>query len=279
MNIDLLVNFQRDPGLKVAHEIQNFLEKKGVGTRIFNSWALPDAESFADTRFVVSLGGDGTVLAIARKIAGLGIPVFPINMGSFGFITEVGLADWNIDLDLLLEGKIEFCERLLLQCQVLRKGETVFSSLSMNEAVVSGTGMSKLVRFDVSLRSGSLGTYRADGMIIASPTGSTAYSAAAGGPILHPHMKALILSPICPFTLSHRPIVLPSQEKVRLGIFNEQRTGLLLTIDGQVGFDLEPGDEVLVEEAKECIRIAFSRKRNFYDVLRTKLNWSGGPDA
>jgi NAD+ kinase len=151
--------------------------------------------------------------------------------------------------------------------------------MGLNDAVISASGISKIVKLSVRLSDTPLGRYRADGIIVATPTGSTAYSAAAGGPILHPEMDAMILNPICPFTLSHRPIVVPHDEEIVVEVEEEQRTGLMMTVDGQSEFPLKPDDRIVIRASEEKARIVRSNKRTFYEVLRTKLNWSGGPDA
>ena len=166
----------------------------------------------------------------------------------------------------------------MIQVQVWRKEACVFQSAALNEAVVSGSGISKILNLDIRLKQAGLGSYRADGIIVSTPTGSTAYSMAAGGPILSPDMDALILNPICPFSLSHRPLVLPGWEVVHAGI-GTQRTGVLLTVDGQIEFALETDDEVRIQAAPFRAQILGPHHRNFYDVLKTKLNWAGGHDA
>ena len=177
------------------------------------------------------------------------------------------------------EGGSEFGDRLMIQGRVRRAGKEEFRTLALNDAVISGAGISKILSLTAYLSRTTIGRYRADGMIVATPTGSTAYSAAAGGPILHPEIDAMILNPICPFTLSHRPLVLPGGETVRILVDPQQRTEVILTLDGQIDFPLKPEDEVLIERAEKPARIFYSKKRNFYEVLRTKLNWAGGPDA
>lgn len=279
MKIHLIVNHSRNHAVQTAGKISDFLSRRGATCTCHDSMTPPEPGVLEDADHVVTLGGDGTVLSAARLVAPLGIPIFPVNVGHFGFITEVGKEDWHDDLDRLLDGGVSYQERLMLRARVFRQDREAFSSLCLNDVVVAGAGISKLVAFQVHLEHGFLGGYRADGMIFATPTGSTAYSAAAGGPILHPTMEAVIICPICPFTLSHRPIVVPSSEHIRLALAPEQRTSLALTIDGQVPFGMEPSDLVLVEDAGCRARIACSRKRNFYDVLRSKMNWSGGHDA
>lgn len=279
MKIGIVVNHSRRHAQETGERIKVFLEKNQVSCQVHDSFQLFQSGDLDQVDCVVTLGGDGTVLSVARQVAPLGIPLFPVNVGHFGFITEVGREDWHDDLLRLLDGSIEFYDRLMLSAQVIRQGALVFDARGLNDVVVAGAGISKLVSFDVNLTHGRLGSYRADGMIFATPTGSTAYSAAAGGPILHPTVEGMIVCPICPFTLSHRPIVIPATEHIRLRVWDEQRTNLALTVDGQIECALEPGDEVHVADAGCRARIAYSRKRNFYDVLRAKLNWSGGHDA
>ncbi len=275
----LFVNEEKPGARELAASIVKFIHKRQGECKSFNSLHQEDPSAFEGVTHAISLGGDGTVLATARQVAKYGIPIFPVNLGNFGFITEVGVEDWSDELGGFLDNEQEQCNRLMIDCIVLRSGVQVFRSAALNDAVVAGAGISKIISLHLSLSQGQLGRYRADGMIVATPTGSTAYSAAAGGPILHPEMDAMILNPICPFTLSHRPIVLPSSEVISMDVMNQQRTALILTIDGQVSFPLNEGDHIKVLAAKYKAKIAFSKKRNFYDVLRTKLNWSGGPDA
>lgn len=288
----LFVNMLKGQAQEVSEEILAFLRDRGVRTTVYDSSLLrsisnggqvgaqgPDAEELKDASFALSLGGDGTVLAAARSVAHHGIPIFPINLGNFGFITEVGKDDWEEDLVRFLKDGVEYFDRLMISARVERGGDCVFEARALNDVVVSGSGISKLIRLNVTLKGGVLGQYRADGMIIATPTGSTAYSAAAGGPILSPEMDAIIVNPICPFTLSHRPIVLPAWEHIQVHVAPKQRSQIMFTVDGQLAYDLEEDDVVTIVAAPEKARIAYSHKRNFYDVLRSKLNWSGGPDA
>jgi len=263
----------------LACEIEAYCAEAGIASYRCSSHGCAADIQLRDVDFAISLGGDGTVLSTARMLSRFGVPIFPVNLGSFGFITEVGAEDWREDLSQFLEGKLPVFGRLMFQVQVLRKELVVFQESALNEAVISGGGISKLLRLNVSLRNGSLGLYRADGMIIATPTGSTAYSLAAGGPILQPELEAIILNPICPFTLSHRPIVLPGWEEVCVRVDEGQRTSVILTIDGQLDFPLLEGDDIRVSAAPFKAQILCSHKRSFYEVLKHKLNWSGGPDA
>jgi NAD+ kinase len=240
------------------------------------------------------LGGDGTVLFAARIIAPLGVPIFPINIGTLGFIAVVPPDLWREVFEEWRQGRAGVSRRLMLDITVDRRGAAPASACCLNEAVISASGIAKLIRLEVSSSGGgpggeaggtpgvpdgtpmSLGRYRSDGLIVATPTGSTAYSVAAGGPILDPEIDALIINPICPFTLSNRPIVVPSGETVIVDVEAQQRSAVLLTVDGQRSFPLEPGDRVFIRKAPRAAQIVASGRRGFYGALQTKLNWSGG---
>jgi NAD+ kinase len=158
-------------------------------------------------------------------------------------------------------------------------GEEVYTGYGLNDAAVSSLGISNVINLNLHLGQTLLGTFRADGIVVATPTGSTAYSLAAGGPIVDSQMEALVITPICPFTLSNRPIVVSSDEQITIEADRYQRTGLNLTIDGQENFGLVGGDQIIIRQAEYKTLLALSNKRNFYEVVRSKLNWSGGSNA
>jgi NAD+ kinase len=242
-------------------------------------------ETLPDLAFC--LGGDGTVLFAARTIAPLGVPIFPINIGTLGFIAVVHPDRWREVFEEWRLGRAGVSRRLMLDITVDRRGTKAVTACCLNDAVISAAGIAKIIRLEISSAGGaldgetmSLGHYRSDGLIVATPTGSTAYSVAAGGPILDPEIDALIINPICPFTLSNRPIVVPAGETIIVDVEAEQRSAVLLTADGQQSFPLEPGDRVFIRKAPCVAKIVASGRRGFYRALRTKLNWSGGsPNA
>jgi NAD+ kinase len=225
------------------------------------------------------LGGDGTVLYAARVAAPLGISILPVNVGHLGFIAEIGIADWPAAVDAWAKGELPISERLMLSVEVWREGAKAASFWALNDVAVSAQGIAKLMGFGISMGNSSLVRYRADGVIVATPTGSTAYNLAAGGPVLHPEMEALIVNPVCPFTLSNRPLVVPAYEAVEITMEEGRRTSAMLTIDGQVTFALRPGDKMRVSGAPKKARIHVTKGFAFYELLRTKLEWSGGPGA
>ncbi len=275
----LVANYQKPEAQGLAEEMRAYFEAQGITVVVFGFCgraAAPEVDSFD---LAISLGGDGTVLFASRFLSSRRVPILAVNLGDFGFITEVTRDEWQSAFEKYRAGQLAAGERLILAVEVYRGGTRIAEFLGLNDAVVAAQGISKVVKLSVSLLEDKLGTYRADGIIVATPTGSTAYSAAAGGPILHPEMEAMIINPICPFTLSHRPIVVHGEEHITMSVETEQRTGVILTIDGQTVFTLEPSDEVRVRRFHEKARIIRSDKRTFYEVLRSKLNWSGGPDA
>jgi NAD+ kinase len=212
-------------------------------------------------------------------LAARAIPILAVNMGDFGFITEISRNELIDAWSKFLDGRLGISERLMLAVSVRREGGEIASFLGLNDAVLSTKGISRMIRLKVYLSDMYVGRYRADGVIVATPTGSTAYSMAAGGPILHPEMEAFILTPICPFTLSNRPTVVPASESLRVEVEERQKAEIALTIDGQETFLLHPLDSVHVGRAPRKALIVRSDKRSFYEVLRTKLNWSGEPNA
>lgn len=276
----IIVNTHKDGSGRMAVEIAAALAKEGWTSTIFSFLGKPvGAPDLSGASIVLTLGGDGTVLYSARAAAPRGIPLLPINMGSLGFIAWVRHTDWLETFRDAVAGRLSLSDRFMLDIQVFRLGQQVARFSSMNDGVVSGAGPAKIVNLSMSVSGAALGTYRSDGIIIATPTGSTAYSLAAGGPILDPDMDAMVFNPICPFTLSNRPLVVPGDETLEVYVEGEQREKILLTVDGQDFFNLEEGDRVSYRRAESKARLYCNARGSFYQVLRAKLNWSGGPDA
>ncbi|MFP4536280.1 MAG: NAD(+)/NADH kinase [Spirochaetaceae bacterium] len=276
----IIANTGKPDARELAEEIERYLIAEGVRTVVFAFDGIPvTAPPEKEFDLAISLGGDGTVLFASRILSSHTVPILPINLGDFGFITEVTRNEWRDAYLKFKEGKIEAGQRLILEVSIFRKGASIATFVGLNDAVISAGGISKIVNLSVHLGDQFIGSYRADGIIVATPTGSTAYSAAAGGPILHPEMEAMILNPICPHTLSHRPLVIPSDEIVKVEVSERQRTQVVLTVDGQSLTPLEPFDQVIIKKMDERAAIVRSHRRTFYEVLRTKLNWSGGPGS
>lgn len=275
----IVVNKAKEDALEVAVEIESYLHSRGISADIHMNTEKPGAYPVSGYDVAFSLGGDGTVLYCSRLLGTHSVPIFAVNVGDFGFITEVSKDEWRQAFEKYGDGKLDVSERIMIETTLFRKDKIVETLYGLNDAVVASARTSRLVRLSVDIGDTTLGRYRADGVIIATPTGSTAYSAAAGGPILAPEMNALILNPICPFTLSNRPIVLPDGKPIAITIEQNQRTEVVLTVDGQQTVSLAEGDRLTLRPADTKVKIVRSNKRNFYEVLRSKLKWSGGPDA
>ncbi len=275
----LIVNLHKDDSRSLMEDIRSSLQKDGVSVTVCAFEGKPESPPSGDFDLAFSLGGDGTVLYAARCMADRGVAVLPINLGTLGFIAAVQREDWRPVYDAWRRGTASVSARIMLEVSVVRGGKELLRRTYLNDAVVSASGIAKIIRLEVGTENLRFGRYRADGLIVATPTGSTAYSVAAGGPILDPEMEAMILNPICPFTLSNRPIVIPSHETVVVQVEEVQRSGVMLTVDGQIVVPLEPGDKIVVRRAEHKARLVASDRNLFYRVLRTKLNWSGGPDA
>ncbi|HCM25299.1 MAG: NAD(+) kinase [Treponema sp. GWB1_62_6] len=275
----LVVNLHKDDSRELMRGIVRDLGEEGYFVDTFAFEGKPESSPGGDYDIVFSLGGDGTVLFAARELSGRGIPILPINLGTLGFIASVHRDGWRRSFNAWIDGSASVSSRLMLDVRVERAGCQIYSFSCLNDAVVSASGISKIIRLDATMDSIRLGRYRADGLILATPTGSTAYSVAAGGPILDPEMEAIILNPVCPFTLSNRPIVIPATGDLRIDVEAEQRSAVILTIDGQIVVPLEPGDALNVRKAPKKAMLVASDRGEFFTALRSKLNWSGGPDA
>lgn len=226
--------------------------------------------------FVAVLGGDGTMLSAARKFSPNAIPIVGINMGKFGFLTETTVEQCRETLTDVLEENYRIRDRMMLHCQLQRDGEVMQETIGLNDVVVSRTCLSRLLTIDFFVDGETVNTYRADGLIVATPVGSTAHSLSAGGPIVVPEMDAFIVSPICPHTLSNRPIVLPpdTELEVRPGEYAERPA---MTVDGHIFSPLDEGDVVRVRRAKEKLRLIQTGRQHYFQTLRNKLGWSGQP--
>jgi NAD+ kinase len=220
---------------------------------------------------LVVLGGDGTLLSMARAVGDLGVPILGVNLGGLGFLTATTLDELLPALEQLLAGGMEIEERMLLSARLRREGQAPADYLALNDVVITKSAMSRIIDLRVSVDGQHAINYRADGLIVSTPTGSTAYNLSAGGPILFPTMDAVVLTPIAPHTLSNRPVVLPGTQRIEVTLLVEQE--VMLTMDGQVGVPLRERDVVEVQKAPARIRLARFPQKDFFSVLRTKLKW------
>ena len=224
---------------------------------------------------IIVLGGDGTLLSVARLVEGKAIPILGVNVGGLGFLTEVTHEELYQTLEKVFNNEFIMEERLLLKAQIFRHGELVARSFALNDVVVSKGTLAKMIKLEIYVNNQFVTVLRGDGVIIATPTGSTAYSLSAGGPILHPSVDALILTPICPHTLTNRPIVIPDRVKIET-ILKSKDEGVMATFDGQVGFSLRQEDVVEICASETKTKLIHSPAINYYEVLRRKLKWGEG---
>jgi len=285
-NACLFVNHQKKNAANSAGLIQAELKKREVKTEVFSVERKHEKPQSGNWDIAFSLGGDGTVLYAARCLAPLGVPILPVNLGSLGFIAGVNVDGWLDVYNKWEKGEISLSHRCMLEISVERNSDIVYKCNCLNDMVISASGIAKLINLDVHVSSSNgvtstaagtaaLGSYRCDGLIVSTPTGSTAYSMAAGGPILEPEMEAMILNPICPFTLSSRPFVLPSRQTLSITVVNSKKTGVLLTIDGQETFVLEFYDKIFINQAKEQALLIYSGRQTYYSALQNKLFHGG----
>lgn len=218
------------------------------------------------------LGGDGTMIATARMVGDTKVPVIGVNYGGLGYLAEFPLEELFPALDSILAGEYQVQQRLMLSVELWRGEELVTRNRVLNDVVVNKSALARIVEIEAYLNQQFLNLFRADGLIVATPTGSTAYNLSAGGPIIFPSMSAVVITPICPFTLSNRPIVVPddSMIEVRLMTRNEE---VALTLDGQVGFPLQAGDRAVIRKSNTAFNLVQPPNRNYFDVLRNKLKW------
>lgn len=274
--IVIAYNDQKAHVVELAEQISSYVSGQGYEYFSFPRKKLEKGANInAENLFlIISIGGDGTVLSLARNFPN--IPILALNAGSVGFITETPMSDWREAFDDFCGGAAKISSRLMLHARIYREDQMVFDQIGLNEIVISAEGIARLVDLFVQVDEDAVGRFRADGVLVSTSTGSTAYSAAAGGPVLSPEMEAFIINPICPFSLSGRPIVVNGDRKIYILVEPNQRTSLNVTVDGQVEFGLQPLDRIFIQKAIYKCQIVQCKNRNFFEVLREKLHWSGG---
>ncbi|WP_321495778.1 NAD(+)/NADH kinase [uncultured Desulfobacter sp.] len=224
---------------------------------------------------IVVLGGDGTFLSVARYIGDSNIPLMGIKFGEVGFLAETTEDRLCEVIDALFNGEYFIRERSRLNIRVIRNNQCIVDEDVLNDAVINKAALSRLARCTVYLDDAYLTTYRADGLIVATPTGSTAYSLAAGGPVVHPEVPSTILTPICPFTLTNRPLLIPDHTRVKICLEGSPED-MILTLDGQEGFDMETCDRIYIQKSRHSVKMISFEAHSYFKVLKTRLHWSGG---
>jgi len=220
---------------------------------------------------VIVLGGDGTLLSAARFVAGRDIPLFAVNLGHLGFLTSITCEDLFPELERALRGKHRIGVRRMVDCELLRNDNVIASYSALNDVVVTKSELARMIDLDAHVDDHFVAAYKADGLIVSTPTGSTAYSLSAGGPVVFPSVAAFCITPICPHMLTNRPVIVPDSSVIQ--ILNHGEDGTFLTIDGQVGEPLSKGDRVICHSSQKTIQLIRPPQSLFFDVLREKLKW------
>ncbi|MBQ9630983.1 MAG: NAD(+)/NADH kinase [Treponema sp.] len=276
----IVVNTSKPESKEIGQKMHDYLKNKNISSSFYEFDGKSCNENpFVGNDFAVTLGGDGTVLFAARSCAALGIPVFPVNLGEFGFIAGVEKTEWEQSLLKFLSGDALIALRTLAQATFSRNNGYSFFELALNDIVVSAQNAAKTISFEVSYNGTPLGLFKADGVIISTATGSTAYSVSAGGPIIDPALDALVLTPINPFSLSGRPLVLHPSGEIEITIRQSRSGNPIITADGQKPTMLEVGDKIKIMRSPHKVQLVECSTQKFYTALRLKLNWSGGPHA
>ncbi len=264
--------------VEMVGELLPWLRKHGYepvveddAARALNTSGYRRSEISAISDVIIVFGGDGTLLSATRLVEGRGIPILGVNLGGLGFMAEAPMEEMRSAVEKALTGRCSVEERVMLTACVHRKGEKISQCSVLNDVVINKSVPARIIHIETAVDGQHLTTFNADGLIVSTPTGSTAYSLSAGGPILYPTLGCLLLTPICPHALANRPIVLPDSVTITAAITADE--DVFLTMDGQVSFSLHPGDMVEVVKSKHTTRLLIPHERDYFRILRTKLKW------
>jgi NAD+ kinase len=235
---------------------------------------LPREEIARRADLIIVLGGDGTMLATARLLGARAVPVIGVNFGLLGYLTEFSVEELFPTLERVIAGDFQVDKRVRLDAFVMRNEQRIATGSVLNDVVVNKSALARIIELECLINGHIINRFRADGLIISTPTGSTAYSLSAGGPLIHPRINAMLITPICPHTLTNRPLVVPGEAPIEL-VLMTPREEVTLTLDGQIGFALKFGDRICVRKSEQYFELVQSRSKHYYEVLHDKLNWGG----
>ena len=281
--IGIIPNISKPGWLEVTKEILTFLKKYKIPAVMeadvvekyqLDKSCLSDDLSFKNVDMVISLGGDGTILSTIQKIKKYDLPIFGVNLGTLGFLTEFSVATLFPSLELVLKGEYEINNRMTLEAVLERDSAAVESHIALNDIVITYNALSRPLVMKISIDEEYLTTYKADGVIVSTPTGSTAYSLSAGGPIVHPELEAVLLTPICPHTLTNRPILINAEKEVKIQLIG-MPTEATLTVDGQLAIPLQKDDIIKTKKSPKYVRLITTHATSYLDILKSKLGWKG----
>ena len=284
--VGIVANVEKENIAEFAAALKKWLEDRKI--KVFleaniaaavgksGGFKMEDLASHVD--LIAVLGGDGTMLRTARYVAHGDVPIVGINMGTFGYLTEVNLNESYAALELILKGDFLTEKRMMLDVKVRRGNKIIGSGIVLNDVVINRGNLSRIVELETTIDGHYLTTYKSDGLIISTPTGSTAYSLSAGGPIVFPGKDLIIINPICPHTLTNRPIIFPEKSDLQI-VLRSKESGATITLDGQESYRIRAGDVMIVRKSKFVTRLILSPHRSYGEILRSKLGWGGLPSG
>ena len=273
MKLVAIVAKQNANAIQAAEGLQSWLAARNTQASLLINEPEPNFPPLpAETEVIIVFGGDGTLLSAARHYGQQGTPILGVNVGALGFITAINLEKLYPILDKVLHYEFQVEERMQLTGKVIRQGEIFCEQSVLNDVVINKGALARIVELRTYIDNEYLSTYRADGLIVATPTGSTAYALGAGGPIVFPTLQSISLLPICPFMLTNRPLILPDSLTISV-VLDDRSRDVYLTYDGQVGFALQPQDIVEIKKGPGAIRLIKSPYKSYFEILRTKLSW------
>jgi NAD+ kinase len=284
-SVGIVVKPNNNDAWQTARELADWLEQLGLSVAgkpfcpaesiHLDSGAASDGSDkkmVADSDLIVVLGGDGTMISTARLIGDSEVLVLGVNYGSLGYLTDFRIEEMYSALEAIFEGNFEIDRRVMLGVEHWRGDQILAKGRVLNDVVINKAALARIIEIEVRLNGLYVNSFRADGLIVATPTGSTAYNLSAGGPIIYPSMNAVVLTPICPFTLTNRPIVVPDDAEIELVLQNENE-GVVITLDGQIGHTMGSDDRALIRKSRTTFNLVQPPNRNYFDVLRNKLKW------
>jgi NAD+ kinase len=264
-NVVIVTKPKQSDVAQVAAELQSWFGERGIAASL-----SPEAAAGADLAVVV--GGDGTLLAAARLLANRQVPIVAINCGGLGFLTEVMREEMYPALERVLAGELEIEERMMMDIHVTRRGKRLATYRALNDVVINKGTLSRMIEIEIHVDGQYVSRFRADGLIVSTPTGSTAYNLSAGGPIIFPTMHAMVITPICSHTLTNRPLVLSESVKIEI-VLRSTQDDMYVTVDGQEGLNLQVEDHLSVQRSSVTVKLVAPGDKSFFDVLRGKLKW------
>jgi NAD+ kinase len=274
-SVGIVVKPNNDEALRTSNELSEWLNARGISVRcspFVGDHECREGEFDLGADLVVVLGGDGTMISTARLVGDAQILVLGVNYGSLGYLAEFRIEEMFPALEAIFIGDYAVDRRVMLKAEHWRGSEMLAAGRVLNDVVINKAAIARIIGIDVKLDGQFVNAFRADGLIVSTPTGSTAYNLSAGGPIIYPSMNAVVLTPICPFTLTNRPIVVPDTAMIELELENENE-GVVLTLDGQTGYPMRARDRVRIRKSATTFNIVQPANRNYFDVLRNKLKW------